>query len=1274
MASSAPPKKKIYNPNVVGSVSKSNLVFSDVVHIPNGGTGLTYYETGDLLYSDTSLSEVDLQRLTIGNVNQLLTISNGRPVWSSTIGDSSLLGTDAETITFNTKMNFTNTTPLSGTTTTASTNASIYSAGGVFIEKDLYVGGNLIVVGDDIERGTEIVSNLEIESNFLFIGSDNYLDTIYNISSEFSGDLGLVIYPPETPSEYNSIFMGYNRFTDSDSSDYTGYFYLGEIKYSNVSSSTVTYEVESGSRTINFPLRVKKLQVSTNNSTTNTITSGVSIDSSDNTINTGDNILTLTSATSIVSINDTLKCNTIEAQDGEDLTINSLTTVNDSVIIDIDLLVKGDLLIENNLITVEGDSLLSYNYIVSPTDSTSTTISSDSDSNDTVIDFRNYSNIDFCAGNFKMLVNGDVNDEIYFLPYQYDASGTVNVSDTTGITLETYNGYLTSDSDISMNHIQIASGTTTDSNYSMILSARNDSDNTGYIQCVDTINSTSTVIAGDLNINSLGGTLTIGSSTSNSDTYINGILSVTKAVTLESSLYVADATSIDNSLYVTDATTLESTLRVDGEVVLKDKLYVDGTTIIDSSLNVMEATTLDNTLYVGDITTIDSSLNVTDATTLESSLYVGDATTLDNTLYVNSATTLNTITVDGNATVSGTTLLSGSLTIDGNTSSTNSLFTISGTTYTTSSGSSSWEKGSADFYYKKITYNSSNYLVLTCYGDIDLTANNSITGVNVILVGGGGGGGNSAFSTGGDGTTCPGGGGGGELVNEYCTLTEDYTYTVSIGSGGGEATQPSDTTHDQFYYGSNGSETKFSGDDISYTAYGGQYGAFKNNNDWGGTINSKVTWNGSEDFWNSDSDGQFSSGYYWTGSWNGGTNDSAADGSWTASEYGHGGGGAVWDNGSDAYPNSTGKDSGGNGGPSSSEVASYTERSTGGSNGDYNSGGRGTTGSSNNSPSGWGQNCAGGGGGGAGGDAYTFYGVYSSWAGSAESVTILDDYTIYVGAGGAGSGMTDSEGQNTQMYFRANDKPSNTSVSTSWEYYNSYLWDKRYYTESYSNTTGNGAGNGGDGGKAWDGGYYDYSGKNGVCIIVVPANTYTLSTDGNVKIDGNLSVVGNITYSGELTSSSDDRLKHNETEIEGLALLNQLKPQKYLKTKEMYEENYVLEKDENGNYINLKINDTVNEEMGIIAQDLQKIKELQFCVSNDYSINGIEVPLSVSYNNLFVLSIKAIQELNDIVNVQSDNIISQGDTIVYLTELVQNQNEKIIMLEQKIDTINEKIE
>ena len=143
-----------------------------------------------------------------------------------------------------------------------------------------------------------------------------------------------------------------------------------------------------------------------------------------------------------------------------------------------------------------------------------------------------------------MLVNGDINDDIYFLPYLYDANGSVDTTGTVGITLADYNSAINSNigsnSDISFNHIQITSGTTTDQNYSMVLSASNDSENTGYIQCLDTVSSTtSSIKPGDLNINSLGGTLTIGSSTTNSDTYINGILSVTDATTLESTLYVS---------------------------------------------------------------------------------------------------------------------------------------------------------------------------------------------------------------------------------------------------------------------------------------------------------------------------------------------------------------------------------------------------------------------------------------------------------------------------------------------------------------------------------------------------------------------------------------------------------------------------------------------------------------------------------------------------------------------------------------------------------------
>ena len=115
-------------------------------------------------------------------------------------------------------------------------------------------------------------------------------------------------------------------------------------------------------------------------------------------------------------------------------------------------------------------------------------------------------------------------------------------------------------------------------------------------------------------------------------------------------------------------------------------------------------------------------------------------------------------------------------------------------------------------------------------------------------------------------------------------------------------------------------------------------------------------------------------------------------------------------------------------------------------------------------------------------------------------------------------------------------------------------------------------------------------------------------------------------------TNSDDRLKHNEQDISGLELITQLKPQKYLKTRMMYEENYTLTVDDSGNYTNLLEGDIVSEEMGIIAQDILKIPELNFCVVNT-------TPYSLKYDNLFVLSIQAIKELkakNDALQTSHD--------------------------------------
>ena len=127
---------------------------------------------------------------------------------------------------------------------------------------------------------------------------------------------------------------------------------------------------------------------------------------------------------------------------------------------------------------------------------------------------------------------------------------------------------------------------------------------------------------------------------------------------------------------------------------------------------------------------------------------------------------------------------------------------------------------------------------------------------------------------------------------------------------------------------------------------------------------------------------------------------------------------------------------------------------------------------------------------------------------------------------------------------------------------------------------------------------------------------------------------------------SDDRVKHNEEDISGLYLINQLNPQKYLKTRKMYEENYSLTIDTSGNYTNLKEDDIVKEEIGFIAQDILKIPELKFCVTET-------TPYSLNYNNLFVLAIQAIKELKtekDILQTSHDALQKDVTTLKHILQ------------------------
>ena len=115
----------------------------------------------------------------------------------------------------------------------------------------------------------------------------------------------------------------------------------------------------------------------------------------------------------------------------------------------------------------------------------------------------------------------------------------------------------------------------------------------------------------------------------------------------------------------------------------------------------------------------------------------------------------------------------------------------------------------------------------------------------------------------------------------------------------------------------------------------------------------------------------------------------------------------------------------------------------------------------------------------------------------------------------------------------------------------------------------------------------DVSGRVGIGFSAMGTSPHKLLIDGS----------GGAT--GGFHTASDDRIKYNETDIiDPLALINQLKPQKYEKITKISEKiGTWIPTDEE--WENEKDNYTHSLEFGFIAQDVRKIPELAFLVSGE---------------------------------------------------------------------------
>ncbi len=132
-------------------------------------------------------------------------------------------------------------------------------------------------------------------------------------------------------------------------------------------------------------------------------------------------------------------------------------------------------------------------------------------------------------------------------------------------------------------------------------------------------------------------------------------------------------------------------------------------------------------------------------------------------------------------------------------------------------------------------------------------------------------------------------------------------------------------------------------------------------------------------------------------------------------------------------------------------------------------------------------------------------------------------------------------------------------------------------------------------------------------------------------------------FGTQYTTYSDDRLKHNESNItNGLEVIRLLHPQKYQKTKIMLDENY---------------NGDLNDyewfwEAGFIAQDILTINDISYSVTHgdyyDAENNLIKAPYGLNYNNIFTYTTSAVKELDTIVQQQRDlidNLRAENETI-----------------------------
>jgi len=135
----------------------------------------------------------------------------------------------------------------------------------------------------------------------------------------------------------------------------------------------------------------------------------------------------------------------------------------------------------------------------------------------------------------------------------------------------------------------------------------------------------------------------------------------------------------------------------------------------------------------------------------------------------------------------------------------------------------------------------------------------------------------------------------------------------------------------------------------------------------------------------------------------------------------------------------------------------------------------------------------------------------------------------------------------------------------------------------------------------------------------------TGTTGHNLKVNGSA-------FCSSGSWASDDRIKYNEEDVEGLKVIRQLNPKKYNKL-------ISFGTDMSGEYNNwmpptdISFNEDLdrykhNEECGLIAQDILE-SDVSFVVIQDIDKNAKFNSYGVDYTSIFTYAIQAIKELDE---------------------------------------------